>query len=376
MFLGRQRVLVGAALVILAGGTAAAGPIRPQHTERPGPNTIPPAFEVFPDGETEPVQSTTDAADDTAIWVNPADPSQSTVIGTDKLGALEVYDLSGKRLQTIDPGSRPNNVDIRKGFTLAGQTVDLVTAAGYGMRFYVVDPVTRQLTNVTAPTVKMKLPVAGTCMYHSPVSGKFYVIGNTRDGRVEQWELVDEAGKVGIRSVRGPWNIGTNESEGCVFDDENQLLFHAEEHDGLFRYGAEPDTPTTTPMLIDKPNDRLVPDIEGIALVKTADGGGYLLVSSQGDHAFAVYRRKPPHEFVTKFSVGDGTGADGCSKTDGIEALAANLGPAFPQGVFICQDNENTTPGSEGNQDFKLVPLQRILEKIEAPAGTPPPAAP
>jgi 3-phytase len=212
-------------------------------------------------------------------------------------------------------------------------------------------------------------------MYISPVSGKFYVIGNTRDGRVQQWELVDEAGKVGIISVRGPWNIGTNESEGCVFDDENQVLFHAEEHDGLFKYGAEPDAPTTSPMLIDKPNERLVPDIEGIALVKTPGGGGYLFVSSQGDHTYAVYRRQPPHEFVTKFSVGDGTAADGCTKTDGIEALAANLGPAFPHGVFICQDNENLVPGTEGNQDFKLVPLERILERLEAGAAAPPPAA-
>jgi 3-phytase len=29
----------------------------------------------------------------------------------------------------------------------------------------------------------------------------------------------------------------------------------------------------------------------------------------------------------------------------------------FPTGLFVCQDNDNTTPGASGNQNFKLVPL-------------------
>src|SRR4051812_16482465 len=48
--------------------------------------------------ETEPVAHSGDAADDPAIWINPADPSQSTIIGTDKKGCLAVYDLAGKQL--------------------------------------------------------------------------------------------------------------------------------------------------------------------------------------------------------------------------------------------------------------------------------------
>ena len=48
--------------------------------------------------ETAPVHSSADAADDPAIWIHPTDPSQSTVIGTDKSSdghGLVVYDLSG-----------------------------------------------------------------------------------------------------------------------------------------------------------------------------------------------------------------------------------------------------------------------------------------
>ena len=52
--------------------------------------------------ETTPVSHSGDAADDPAIWRNPIDPSRSTIIGNDKGGALEVYDISGARIQRLD----------------------------------------------------------------------------------------------------------------------------------------------------------------------------------------------------------------------------------------------------------------------------------
>ncbi|HEV2950851.1 MAG TPA: phytase, partial [Actinomycetota bacterium] len=62
--------------------------------------------------ETDPVAHGGDAADDAAIWVHPTDPALSTIIGTDKLGGLAVYDLSGAQLQLLDPARRMNNVDL------------------------------------------------------------------------------------------------------------------------------------------------------------------------------------------------------------------------------------------------------------------------
>ncbi len=196
----------------------------------------------------------------------------------------------------------------------------------------------------------------------SPVSGRFYLLASTRDGMAEQYELVDDGGRINARSVRGPWDNG-RESEGCVFDDEKQYLYLAEEPVGIWRYGAEPDAPVSDRMLVaGVVTGQLVPDVEGLAIVYGPDGGGYLLASSQGDSAFTVYRRHPPYEFVKKFKVVTGPGADGCSRTDGIDALATNLGPRFPAGVFSCQDNRNEPPGSQGNQDFKLVRLEKILD--------------
>lgn len=365
----RSAVALVGGVVLLAG--LAAAPASPETAGAGAPSghidvaapvgTIPADSEVPADAETEPVGAAGDAADDMAFWVHPTDPSMSVVIGTDKEGALEVYDMSGKRIQAIDPTTRPGNVDVRSGFLLGGRTVDVVGVVGYGMRFYTIDPATRMLTNVTAPNLKVGIPVAGMCLYRSPVSGKHYLFADTLDGRAEQYELVDEAGLINVRSVRGPWDIG-EESEGCVFDDEKQALYVAEEPVGIWRYGAEPDRPVTERTLVDGiTNGRLAEDVEGLAIVQQPGGDGYLLASSQGDDSFVVYKRNEPWEFVKKFKVPAGPATDRCSRTDGIDATAADLGPLFPKGVFSCQDHINEAPGSQGNQNFKLVRLEKIL---------------
>jgi hypothetical protein len=52
---------------------------------------------------------------------------------------------------------------------------------------------------------------------------------------------------------------------------------------------------------------------------------------------------------------------DPVTGSDGIEVSTANLGPTFPHGAFVTQDDSN-----DGlNQNFKLVPLEHVL-------GTPP----
>jgi 3-phytase len=63
-----------------------------------------------------------------------------------------------------------------------------------------------------------------------------------------------------------------------------------------------------------------------------------------------------------------GTAADGCSDTTAIEAVAANLGPDFPAGIFVCRDGDNTAPGSVGNQDFKYVRLEDVVDAASLPA--------
>src|SRR5262245_33577991 len=75
-------------------------------------------------------QPVTDDPDDPAIWIDPKDRAQSLIIGTNKVaapnGAVVVFDLDGKILQTIDGIERPNNVDLRQAVNFGDKTVDLV----------------------------------------------------------------------------------------------------------------------------------------------------------------------------------------------------------------------------------------------------------
>ena len=330
--------------------------------------------------ETDPVAGERDAADDMAIWVNPWDRSQSLVIGTDKAAdALEVYDLSGHRLQRIpDRNGSVNNVDVRSGFPLAGQYVDIVVSGGSDVAVYKIDPFTRQLVDVTAGTITAASPAEGVCLYHSPYTGSFSVFTQAYNGNVEQLELFDTGnGTVGARSVRGPWDVHPEpvkvedgEIEACTVDDTTGDYYVVEQDVGVWRYGAEPTAPTTQRTLVISSylvNDGyLVPDIEGIAVIHD-DFGSFLLASSQGDSTFGLYALDlltAPYELLRKFRISSGPDADGCSITDGIDATSLWLGPEFPHGLFICQDNTNVGPGTTGNQDFKFVPLEAVIPGV------------
>src|SRR5690606_10302679 len=78
--------------------------------------------------QTNPMSTSGDAADDPAIWVHPQQPQHSRILGTNKKAGLHLYDLNGHELQFIDAG-RVNNVDVRQGFTLRGQPMDIAAAS-------------------------------------------------------------------------------------------------------------------------------------------------------------------------------------------------------------------------------------------------------
>jgi 3-phytase len=305
--------------------------------------------------ETAPMPHQGDSADDPAIWVHPTDAALSTIIGTDKLGGLAVYDLSGKQLQYLADGDM-NNVDLRAGFLLGGRRVALVTAGNRtnnSIAIYSVDPETRQLENMAVRTINT-LEVYGSCMYHSAKTGKLYYFVNSKAGAVEQWELFEASGKVDARKVR-EFAVGS-QTEGCVADDELGRFYIGEEAVGIWRYDAEP-ADGATRIQVDTADQRghLTSNVEGLTLIYSQGNTGYLIASSQGNSSYVLYRRAD-NAYVATFTIGAGDGIDAVSDTDGIDATAASLGPAFPQGLLVAQDGKN----DGGNQNFKLVPLQAL----------------
>ena len=305
--------------------------------------------------ETQPVPHSGDAADDSAIWIDRANPARSAIIGTDKLGGIGVYDLSGAQLHFYTPG-RINNVDLREDFPFGDHRGAIVAATERDadqVLFFEIDPVTRGLR--PAGSVSSSLGVAGVCMYRSAQTGSYSVFVSDSSGSIEQWALRPTGNDVTGSKVRTIRVSST--TEGCVVDDELARLYISEEDKGIWRFPAEASDPTP-PVIIDQTTaaggSRLYADIEGLAILHGAAGTGYLVASSQGNSTFVVYDRAS-NGYVATFSIASGQ-IDGVDHTDGIEITSARLGDAYPEGLFVTQDNTNDS----SNQNFKLVSWQSI----------------
>jgi len=294
---------------------------------------------------------TNDDADDPAIWIHPTDPAQSLVIGSDKGSGIFTWDLAGRQVQFLASGE-PNNVDVRYGFSLRGQPVDIVAAGNRAtsrIDVYRVDPATRQLSNISGPGIQTGFEPYGFCLYRSPFTGRHYAFVNGQDGDVEQWELADNGGTVNGTRVRA-FSVNS-QPEGCVADDETGDFYLGEEGAGFWKFGAEPSAGSTRTQIDRTGGGHLVADVEGISIYYGPDGSGYLLVSSQGDSTFAVYERRAPHRYLASFSIGAGNGVDAVGDTDGIDVTNVAMGSNFAQGMFVAHDGSN----DQGNNNYKMV---------------------
>jgi 3-phytase len=338
--------VAGAVGVGLALGSAAA-------TAR----TVLPVAEtqVFPSGSG-------DIADDSAIWVDTADPANSVVLADNKAGSggVATYDLAGRLLQYL-PVGQVGNIDVRDGVPLGGRPVALVGANNRTtntIMFWTLDRVTHALTPVSARAITTLTPNYGFCLYRSPVSGTYYAfVTQSGGGLLEQYELFESAGAVDARLVRS-LAVGS-QSEGCVADDERGLLYVGEEDVAVWRYGAEPGAGAARVAVDTVGAGRLVADVEGLALTDGPDGAGHLIVSSQGDSTVAVYERGGDNAYVRSVTVGASGSVDKVSSTDGVAAYAGDLGGAFTGGLLVVHDERNT--GADMS-NLKLVPLAGVTD--------------
>ncbi len=133
-----------------------------------------------------------DSADDPAIWIHPSNPEKSVIIGTDKKGGLATYDLTGNQLNYYAVGDM-NNCDLRIGFPINGDTIDILAASNRTMQsvslFRIVENGGLDSIHNRIIQSKMSDEVYGLCMYQSKKTGLFYVFVNGKSGEVEQYEL-------------------------------------------------------------------------------------------------------------------------------------------------------------------------------------------
>jgi len=321
----------------------------------------------MPSAQTVPVNTPGDAADDPAIWVHPHDPTKSLIVATDKKAGIYVHDMQGQVKQFRADG-RLNNVDLRSGFSLNGREITLVTASNRSdktIAIYELDGEKGELLDIAdgAQATSMRDPY-GLCMYQSRHTGDTYVFINGDTTVKRQWRLLD-AGNGRVRAALVRELEFASKTEGCVADDETGILYVGEEDVALWALSAEPDAGDDK-TAIDRiaENPALVADLEGVALYDLGHGRGYLVVSSQGNSTFAVYRREGAREYLGSFEIVDNPalGIDGVSDTDGIDISSANLGPGYEVGAMVVQDGHNTWP--DANQNYKIIAWQAIADAL------------
>jgi len=300
-----------------------------------------------------------DAADDPVVWMGQTPVSvmgTSTpgfVAGTDKKAGLYIYGLDGSVLQFMAEGLL-NNVDAVEGLTIAGRPQLVLGASDRtpgktGISLYRFDPAgTGQ--NGVQPWGAIATDVVepyGFCFARRGAEVHAILVGH--EGEVRQFVLTaDAAGQPAAREVRR-FDIGTI-SEGCAADEATGALFLGEENVGVWRYGLDPATGDARTLVQGIAPGVLVADAEGLTVL--ADGEArYLIGSSQGDSAFPVWRiDSGTPVYKGRFVVEDGV-VDGVTGTDGLAALGGPVGPAFPEGLVVVQDDVNDV----GTQNFKYI---------------------
>lgn len=306
---------------------------------------------VAASAETDPVDTAHDAADDPAIWRNAKDPAQSLVIGTDKKAGIHVYDMAGKRV-SFTPAARLNNVDLREvGGRVIAVASDRADVRQAHVALFTLDTSTRRLVPMG------RYPVGpgeayGMCLWTRAKDKALFGFVVLKDGRIDQVRIDVSGPSPTVTTVRS-MKLGT-QAEGCVVDDRTGTLYVAEEDVGLWRFAADPAAPATAIPIARVDGKTLVADAEGLALAPKGRTGGYLIVSSQGDSAYTVYRL-PAVTYAGRFRIGGGA-IDGTSDTDGIELALGDFGPAYRQGLFVAQDGDN----APDTQNFKYVSWAKV----------------
>ena len=283
--------------------------------------------------------------DDPAIWINPQDASQSLIIGTDKEteGGLFVFDLNGKIVKKVPGLKRPNNVDVEYGFNFQGKKIDIAVTTERQqnkIRIYEV-PSMEEIGAISVFEGETDRDPMGISIYKNPHTEEIFAIVGRKFGPTGtylwQYKLSENNGKVTGEVVRKFGNFsGKKEIESIAVDDELGFIYYSEEGFGVRKYYADPAKGNQELVLFGQKDFK--EDVEGISIYDTGNGKGYILISNQQADTFNVYRREGDngnanqHYRIAEIPVST-------KESDGSEVVNVNLGPKFPNGVFVAMTN-------------------------------------
>jgi 3-phytase len=286
--------------------------------------------EIIPKATTSPSFGKADECD---IWIHPHDPQKSALITNDKSssGSLTVWDLDGNLLCTTTPLDEPVGVSIRRNLVACG------LRSTNEIKIFAIDPDSRHLTDVTSDQkISTGFPdkTYGFCLYERETDNALFAfVSRKATDHIHQIYLEDDGtGKIKGTLVR---KFGKEDQqdvvEGMIADDEQGTLYCADEQHALLKYRIDPDENRL--IQIFGVQDGIEGDREGLALYKKPDGKGFLVLSSQGNSTFKIYRREDKNEFVKSVHL------PGVTKTDGIAASSTSIPPKYPNGIFVAHDD-------------------------------------
>jgi 3-phytase len=275
-------------------------------------------------------------------------------VGTDKKGGLYVYDLKGAQKSFLAaPGL--NNVDLidladGRVLVAASDRSDLATV---NLFLALLDTATGKLV----PAGKIAVGPGegyGICMATPAGADGIIAFSAPKSGTIYR-TVITEAGGTFTGTTTTLAQLAT-QTEGCIADPRTNTLYIGEEDAGIWAI----DMDSGAKRLVAAVDNRmLVADVEGLALAPEGTDGGYLVASSQGDNAYAVYRL-PGVTPVGRFRIAAGAFGS-VEETDGIALDNRDFGPDFPGGLFIAQDGVNAPRA----QNFKFARWDEILAALE-----------
>ncbi|WP_134091874.1 phytase [Olivibacter sp. XZL3] len=311
---------------------------------------------------TEPVEYD---SDDPAIWINRQHADKSLIIGTDKDsdGGLYAFDLKGNIMKKVKGIKRPNNVDIAYDFQLNGKKVDIAVVTERERDkirvFTLPDLEAVDKGGIDVFVGEAERAPMGIALFTRPSDQQvFAVVGRKSgpsDGYLWQYKLMDNGGYVRGQLVRkfGKYS-GKKEIEAIAVDNELGFIYYSDEQTGVRKYLADPAANNNEELALFAQSG-FSKDHEGIAIYKTGQETGYILVSNQGSHTFMVYPRegakddKNAYPLLAEIPVS-------AMETDGADATAVSLGEQFPAGILVAMSTDRT---------FHLFDWRKVSERIK-----------
>lgn len=317
------------------------------------------SIDISPVAETTP---SIDSANSIAVWQNKENVELSRLYGSAETGGIEIYDITGNRLQTVSAGTI-ENVSLFPTFGAGESDFPLLIAtdvASSTLRTFKVDHVNGNLTELPGKGLQLPQGAEIVCAHYSPVEGKAYAFVVDEYGNIEQ-RLLSEMADGSIKSQTVRHLQLASEVKACLSDTVTDSVYFSEEAVGIWRFNAAREA-EPIPTLIDaRKFGQISEEVAGLAIYRGDRGEAFLIASNATDSTLNVYNMHDDHNYIGQFNIAGGAEVDGVQEAGGLLALPTITSKVYPEGLFIAADDDNGTEAT----NYKLVSWEDVSKALQ-----------